>query len=319
MSRGISEFINDTFMRECIGSRCKYQEEYDDAFHAAVRETSGMSVADLFPSSRVMGMLAMAPRRALACRHRMQRVLEKVIEEKKEAMDRGDEAAQESFIGVLLRLQRDGSSPIELTNDTIVALMFDIFSAGSDTSASQLTWCMTELMRSPRVMTKAQAEVRKAFGEKERRITEEDLAMANLGYLKLVIKETMRMHPQLPLLIPRQCRETCKVMGYDIPKGTAVLINEFKPERFEDNDIDYKGTNYEYLPFGSGRRMCPGLNLGLANTNLVLASLLYHFDWKLPYGLEPKDVDATEAVGLIANKKTKLVLHPIARIALAKA
>ncbi|KAF8661164.1 hypothetical protein HU200_057274 [Digitaria exilis] len=319
MSRGISEFINDAFMRECIGSRCKYQEEYDDAFHAAVRETSGLSVADLFPSSRVMGMLAMAPRRALACRHRMQRVLEKVMKEKKQAMDRGDEAAQESFIGVLLRLQRDGSSPIELTNDTIVALMFDIFSAGSDTSASQLTWCMTELVRSPRVMAKAQAEVRKAFGEKERRITEEDLAMANLGYLKLVIKETMRMHPQLPLLIPRQCRETCKVMGYDIPKGTAVLINEFKPERFEDNDLDYKGTNYQYLPFGSGRRMCPGLNLGLANTNLVLACLLYHFDWKLPDGLEPKDVDATEAVGLIANKKTKLVLRPIARIALAKA
>lgn len=192
---------------------------------------------------------------------------------------------------------------------------------------------MTELIRSPRVIAKAQAELRQAFGEKKRTITEEDLAMANLGYLKLVVKETMRMHPHLPFLIPRQCRETCKVMGYDIPKGTAVLVNvwaisrdpkfwndpeEFKPERFEDNDLDYKGTNYEYLPFGSGRRMCPGLNLGLANTNLVLASLLYHFDWKLPDGLEPKDVDVTEAVGIISNKKTSLVLHPVTRIAPAK-
>ena len=90
---------------------------------------------------------------------------------------------------------------------------------------------------------------------------------------------------------------------------------EFKPERFENSNLQYKGTNYEYLPFGSGRRMCPGANLGLANVNLALVSLLYHFDWKLCDGLEPKDVDVSEDVGLVANKKTSLVLCPVTRIA----
>lgn len=208
-----------------------------------------------------------------------------------------------------------------------------MFGAGSDTSSSVLNWTMTELIRSPAAMAKVQAEVREAFKGKSR-ITEDDLANAELRYLKLVIKETLRLHTHLPFLIPRQCRETCQVMGYDIPKGTAVLVNVwaicrdpkywedgdvFKPERFEKNDLDYKGTNYEYLPFGSGRRMCPGVNLGLANINLVLVSLLYHFDWKLPDGTEPKDVDIWEAVGLIATKKTSLILHPITRIAPANA
>jgi cytochrome P450 len=189
---------------------------------------------------------------------------------------------------------------------------------------------MTELVRSPAAMAKAQAEVREAFKGKST-ITEDDIDRAELSYLKLVIKETLRMHSHLPFLIPRRCRKTCRVMGYDIPEGTTVLINiwaicrdpkywdddpeEFKPERFKNKSMEYKGTNYEYLPFGSGRRMCPGSNLGLANINLALVSLLYHFDWKLRDGVEPKDVDVREAVGIIANKRTSLVLRPVTRVA----
>jgi cytochrome P450 len=210
----------------------------------------------------------------------------------------------------------------------------DLFAAGSDTSASVLNWIMTELVRHPAVMSKAQAEVREAFKGKSR-IIEDDIAQADLKYVKLVVKESLRLHAHLPLLLPRRCRETCQVMGYDIPKGTTVFVNVwaigrdpnywgdgevFRPERFEEHDVDLKGTNYEFLPFGSGRRMCPGVNLGLANMNLVLVSLLYHFDWKLPDGIvEPKDIDIQEAVGLIAHKKTNLVLHPVTRIAPANA
>ncbi|CAO2152730.1 unnamed protein product [Urochloa humidicola] len=150
-----------------------------------------------------------------------------------------------------------------------------------------------------------------------------------MSYLRLVIKEALRLHVPAPLLIPRKCRQTCQVMGYDIPKGTAMFINmwaicrdskywddpeEFKPERFEDIDLDYKGRDYEFLPFGAGRRICPGINLGVGNIELALASLLYHFDWKLPEGIKPKDVDVSEAAGLGARKETSLIVHPVIRI-----
>ncbi|PAN47156.1 hypothetical protein PAHAL_9G238100 [Panicum hallii] len=329
LTKMISRLINDTFVRESIGSRCKYQDEYLEAFDTAVRQTSVLTVADLFPSSRLMQVLGTAPRKALACRNKITRILEQIIREKMEAMDRGDKTAHEGLIGVLLRIQKEASLSTPLTNDAIVALMFDLFGAGSDTSSTTLNWCMTELIRYPAAMARAQAEVREALKGKST-ITEDDLAGAELGYLKLVIKESLRLHCPLPLLLPRQCRETCQVMGYDIPKGTSVFVNvwaicrdpkywddaeEFKPERFESTNLDYKGTSYEFLPFGSGRRMCPGANLGLANIELALASLLYHFDWKLPNGVEPKDVEVWEASGLIGKKNIGLILQPVTRIA----
>ncbi|CAN6380892.1 unnamed protein product [Urochloa humidicola] len=320
LSKMISRFVNDTFVRESIGSQCKYQDEYLDALDTAVRQTSGLAVSDLFPSSRLMRVLDTAPRKVLACRNRIQRILEQIIQETKEA---GNES--EGFVGVLLRLQKDRSTQIPLDDGTVIAIMYDMFSAGSETSSTVLTWCMTELVRNPEAMAKAQEEVREAFNGKNM-IVEDDLK--GLTYINLVIKEALRLHTPVPLL-PRKCREACQFMGYDIPKGMAVLINmwaisrdprywddpeEFKPERFENTDLDYKGTNFEFIPFGGGRRICPGMNLGVGNIELALASLLYHFDWKLPDGIEPKDVDVFEAAGIIASKKTSLMVCPVTRI-----
>ncbi|CAL4985299.1 unnamed protein product [Urochloa decumbens] len=330
LSKMISKFINGTIVREAVGSQSKHQDDYLNAIDVALRQTLGLAVSDLFPSSKLMQVLSVAPRTVLAARNKMESILEQIIEETKEAMERGDGqatgAGHEGILNVLLRLQKEGTTPIPLTNEVIVTVMFDMFGAGSDTSSTLMNWCMTELVRSPAVMAKVQYEVREAFKGK-RTITEDDLK--ELSYLKLVIKETLRLHPPVPLMLPRKCRETCKVMGYDIPKGTVVFVNawaigrnpkywddpeEFKPERFENCNLDYKGTNYEFLPFGSGRRICPGINIGLANIDLALASLLYHFDWKLPDGMEPKDIDVREAIGLIASKKTSLIMHPVTRV-----
>ncbi|CAL4985303.1 unnamed protein product [Urochloa decumbens] len=331
LSKMISRLIIDTFVRESIGSRCRYQDEYLNALDTAFRQTSGLNIGDLFPSSRLLKALDMAPRKVLACRNRIQRILEQIIQETKEAVDSGNDqvatrTGSEGLLGVLLRLQKECSTPIPLDDDTIMAVMFDMFAAGTETSSSTLIWCMTELVRNPETMAKAQAEVREAFKGKNT-ITEDDLK--GLSYLKLVIKESLRLRTPAPLLSPRKCREPCQVMGYDIPKGTVMFVNmwaicrdprywddpeEFKPERFENSDLDYKGTNYEFLPFGAGRRICPGINLGVRNIELALASLLYHFDWKLPEGVEAEDVDVREAAGLGAHKKTSLLVHPVTRI-----
>ncbi|WVZ53697.1 hypothetical protein U9M48_004602, partial [Paspalum notatum var. saurae] len=306
LSKMISGLINDTFVRESIGSRCKYRDEYLDAIGTAIRQTSILTVADLFPSSRLMQGLGTAPRKVLACRDRIQRILEQIIHEETEAMDRGDEEAAESFVSVVLKVQKERTMPIPLTNDTMVAVMFRELVDRAE---------LVHDRASPISGGNGQSAVRVAFKGRNT-ITEDDVE--GLCYLKLVIKEALRLHTPVPLLLPRVCREACQIMGYDIPKGMVVFVNAwaicrdpkywdepevFRPERFESIDLDYKGTNFEFLPFGSGRRSCPGINLGLSNIELALASLLYHFDWKLPDGIEPEDVDISEAAGLVANKK----------------
>ncbi|CAN6284202.1 unnamed protein product [Urochloa humidicola] len=161
LSKMISKSINDTFARESVGSRCKHQDEYLDALDEASRYTAEVTVADLFPSMRIMQILGTASRKVLACRDRIQHILQQVIQETKEAMDRGDGQVaagagigSEGFIGVLLRLQKERSTPIQLTDETIIAVLFILFGAGSETSSTTLIWCMTELIRSPAVMAK---------------------------------------------------------------------------------------------------------------------------------------------------------------------
>lgn len=196
--------------------------------------------------------------------------------------------------------------------------------ASSETSATALQWAMAELIRNPRVMRKAQEEVRRVLHGHGSRVTEDSLG--DLRYLGLVIKEVLRLHPPASMLLPRECRTPCQVLGFDVPAGAMVLVNawaigrdprhwdepeEFWPERFEgDGAVDFKGTDFEYIPFGAGRRMCPGMAFGLANMELALASLLYHFDWELPDGTEPQGLDMTELLGLTTRRRSDLFLVP---------
>ena len=199
---------------------------------------------------------------------------------------------------------------------------------GTDAETFAIEWAMTELIKHPRIMAKVQAEIRHVANEKVD-FDEDDLM--KLNYLKLVIKETLRLHPPGTLLVPRQCKETCQLLGYSIPSGARVLINawalgrdpeywshaeEFIPERFEGSSIDLKGRNFEFIPFGAGRRSCPGMEFGMAVIEIVLARLLLHFDWKLPDGVKPTDVDMTEELGVVCHLKKPLSLVPVLRVPL---
>jgi len=202
----------------------------------------------------------------------------------------------------------------------------DLFAGGSETAATSLQWTMAELMRTPRVMRKVQDEVRQALAGRPT-VTEDDLG--DLRYMRLVIKESLRLHPPVPLLLPRECRNTCRVLGFDVPVGTIVFVNawaiardpsywekpeEFVPERFENGKVDFKGTDFEYLPFGAGRRMCPGMVFGLVHLELALAGLLYHFDWEMPSGMKAADLDMTEEMGVTTRRLHDLRLVPVVRV-----
>lgn len=204
-----------------------------------------------------------------------------------------------------------------------------MFVAGTDTTSSILEWAMTELARHPQVMKKAQQEVRDistGSGEGMGAVVESHLQ--HLHYMKAVIKETMRLHPPVPLLVPRESMENCILDGYDIPAKTRLLINtyaigrdpdswenplDFYPERFLSGggvDADFKGQDTRFLPFGGGRRGCPGYSFGLATVEIALARLLYHFDWELPHGVRADNMDLSEIFGLATRKKSALVLVP---------
>ncbi|RID60108.1 hypothetical protein BRARA_F03287 [Brassica rapa] len=142
----------------------------------------------------------------------------------------------------------------------------------------------------------------------------------------MVIKETFRLHHAVPLLLPRETVVHIKVQGYDIPPGRQILVNasaigrdpklwtnpeEFNPERFIDKPVDYRGQHFEFLPFGSGRRMCPGMPMGMAIVELGLLNLLYFFDWSLPDGMTIDDIDMEEAGTLTIVKKVPLKLVPV--------
>lgn len=197
-----------------------------------------------------------------------------------------------------------------------------MFGAGGDTSSSTIDWAMAEMIMDPRIMKKAQAEVREVFKTKGR---VDENYISELNYLKSVVKETLRLHPPLTLLLPRESGQACEINGYHIPIKTKVIVNvwamgrdpnywtepeRFYPERFIDSTIDYKGSNFEYIPFGFGRRMCPGITFGLRNIDLTLAMLLYHFDWKLPSGTKSEELDMTEQFGMSVRRKNDLLLVP---------
>lgn len=199
-----------------------------------------------------------------------------------------------------------------------------MFTAGTDTTTSTLEWAMAELLHNPETLKKVQAELRMTISP-NKKVEEKDIE--NLPYLRAVIKETLRLHPPLPILVPRMSMDSCKMLGYCIPKETQILVNVwaigrdpktwdeplvFKPERFlEPNTVDFKGHNFEFIPFGSGRRMCPAMPLASRVLPLALGSLLHSFDWALADGIKPEEMDMTERMGITLRKSVPLKAVPI--------
>jgi cytochrome P450 len=179
---------------------------------------------------------------------------------------------------------------------------------------------MTALIKNPAVMKKVQQEIRSSRVKKDF-LDEDDIQ--NFSYLKAVIKETLRLFLPNPLLVPRESREMCTIGGYQIPAKTIVYVNawaihrdfdvwkdpeEFYPERFLESPINFLGQDFEFIPFGSGRRICPGISMAVASLELILANILYSFDWELPHGLAKEDIDFERLPGIAQHKKNHLCL-----------
>uniref|UniRef100_A0A1J3FLS2 Cytochrome P450 71B35 n=1 Tax=Noccaea caerulescens TaxID=107243 RepID=A0A1J3FLS2_NOCCA len=236
------------------------------------------------------------------------------------------ERMSEDFVDMLLRLMKEETviGNGKLTRNHIKAILMDVLLGGVDSSSITMTWAMTELARNPRVMKKVQSEIRNQLGNNKSMISIEDTDQ--LDYMKMVIKETWRLHPPAPLLGPKEVINEFEINGYVIQPKTMLQVNVwaigrdpdtwkdpemFLPERFLDSNIDTKGQNFELLPFGGGRRLCPAIYMGTTMVEFGLANMLYHFDWKLPEGMAVEDIDMEESPGLNVSKKNELLLVPV--------
>ncbi|XP_057966123.1 cytochrome P450 84A1-like [Malania oleifera] len=268
--------------------------------------------------------------------------IDKIIDDhiQKKRRDGGEGEGEEEdrdMVGELLEFYSEGSdgakndseelqNSIKFTRENIKAIIMDVMFGGTETVASAIEWAMAELMKSPEDLKRVQQELTEVVGL-DRRLHESDLD--KLPYLKCAMKETLRLHPPIPLLLHETAADAV-LAGYSIPARSRVMVNAyaigrdptawtdpeaFKPSRFLDSSApDFKGSNFEFIPFGSGRRSCPGMQLGLYSLELMVAHLVHCFTWELPDGMTPSELDMNDLFGLTAPRAIRLVAVPSYRL-----
>lgn len=263
-------------------------------------------------------------------RKALDRMLEQMIEEHEQIPT--PQGHHNDFIDTLLSLMNQpinlhDEQPQALDRTSIKGILVDMIIGTSETANALIEWAMSELLRHPRVMLNLQNELKTVVGM-NRMVEETDIA--KLGYLDMVVKETFRLHPVVPLLAPHESMEDIVIEGYHIKKKSRITINVwaigrdpkvwsdnaemFYPERFVNSNIDVRGKNFELIPFGSGRRGCPGMLLGLTMVKLVVAQLVHCFEWELPCGMVPEDLDMSEKFGLTTPRAKLLLALPTYRL-----
>ncbi|XP_021766094.1 cytochrome P450 CYP82D47-like [Chenopodium quinoa] len=246
-------------------------------------------------------------------------IVERWLDERKNRRSSKEAQGKLDFMDVMLGIFETGQeTDSKFETDTIIkATCTAMILAAADTTAVTLTWALSLLLNNKEVLKKSQAELDIVVG-KERQVEESDLK--NLVYLQAVLKETMRLYPAAPLSVPREAISDCIVSGYNIPAGTQLFVNlykihrdplvwenhlDFHPERFltTNKDYDVRGQSFEFMPFGSGRRICPGISFALSVMQFTLANLLHGFDISIP---SDEPVDMTEGFGITNLKVTPL-------------
>lgn len=274
--------------------------------------------SDLFPWLKWMDLLGL--------KKKMNRDLGKALEIAskfvKEKLEQKKTNDNKDFLDVLIEFESNGvDEPKKLSQKELTIFILEIFLAGSETTSSTIEWAVTELLCYPDVLRKLKQELTDVVGN--RKVEESDID--NLPYLKAVIKEIMRLHPPIPFLVPRRAVKDTKFKGYDIPEDTQVFVNvwaigrdeeawddvnSFKPERFLGSNVDYKGNNYEFIPFGAGRRMCAGVPLAHRMLHLILGALIHEFEWKFGGDVCKENIDMKDKLGVTVRKEVSLFAVP---------
>jgi len=341
LTETLMSFTNSLICRIALGKSygCEYEEVVVDEvlgnrrsrlqvlLNEAQALLSEFFFSDYFPPigkwvDRVTGILSRLDKTFKELDACYERFIYDHMDSAKSGKKDNDNKEVKDIIDILLQLLDDRSFTFDLTLDHIKAVLMNIFIAGTDPSSATIVWAMNALLKNPNVMSKVQGEVRNLFGDKDF-INEDDVE--SLPYLKAVVKETLRLFPPSPLLLPRVTMETCNIEGYEIQAKTIVHVNawaiardpenweepeKFFPERFLESSMELKGNDeFKVIPFGSGRRMCPAKHMGIMNVELSLANLIHTFDWEVAKGFDKEEMlDTQMKPGITMHKKSDLYL-----------
>ncbi|XVF09638.1 hypothetical protein REPUB_Repub07fG0111300 [Reevesia pubescens] len=332
LSAKVAEVIEDIMYRMIVGRSKDNKFDLKPLIQDGLRLTGTFNIADYIPFLAPLDLQGLKPRFETV-RSGCDKFLEEIINEHEKEHNKGQQKQHRDFVDVMLSYLNQPMNPndeeqvhiIDRTN--IKAIILDMIAAALETSAVAIDWALAEVIRHPRVKSRLQKELESVVGM-NRMVEEADLA--KLTYLDMVLKETSRLHPVAPFLIPHESMEDITINGYHIPKKSRILINtwaigrdpnvwsdnadDFFPERFVNSNIDLRGHDFRLIPFGSGRRGCPGLQLGLTTVRLVLAQLVHCFEWELPNGMLPKDLSITEKFGLTVPRTKHLLAKPFYRL-----
>ncbi|KAL7131497.1 hypothetical protein ABFS83_12G007400 [Erythranthe nasuta] len=332
LSAKISSLTADMSCRMVFGKKYEDKDMGGRGFKSVIEE--GMKLAalpnlgDYFPFLGIFdlqGFKSKMKKIAKAYDDFFEKVIDEHVNGAAEVAERVDGKARD-IVDTLISIMQSGDAEFQFDRGHVKAIMLDMLAASMDTAASTVEWILALLIKNPRVMKKVQKELEQVVGL-ERMVEESDLDQ--LEYLDMVVKETFRLHPVAPLLIPHYSTEDCTVNGYHIPKESRVIVNthaigrdplvwarpnKFFPERFVGSEIDLRGQHFELLPFGSGRRGCPGMQLGLIQVRLIVSQLVHCFDWKLPEGMLPEELDMTEEFSLVVSRANPLIATPTFRL-----
>lgn len=309
LSKALSSVTANIICRMLMGTKCSTEVLGGfRGFAELLREVSILAgafyIGDYIPRLGWLDLQGIR-RRMKKVQSEFDRLTEGIIVEHIERRTQ-NAGANNCFVEVLLDISESGNGV--MSRNDMKALLLDMMVGGTDTSAATLEWAMLETLRHPVVIKRVQQELESVVGNNG---PLRECDVPSLEYLQCVVKETLRLHSTVPLLVPRESMEECTVAGYRIPAKTRVIVNawaigrdplvwgddalEFKPERFMHRDIDVRGQNFELIPFGSGRRGCPGISVGLEVVALGLANLFHCFDWSLEYrdGVEEPEIFGT--------------------------
>ncbi|XP_052288452.1 geraniol 8-hydroxylase-like isoform X2 [Citrus sinensis] len=290
------------------------EREFKDTVSGILEEVGKPNLSDHFPLLKKFDLQGIK-RRITVYSAKMLEVFDRLVDQRlKHRQEHGCSISTEckDILDTLLNIIQDKS--VEIETKHLKHFFADLFIAGNDTTSSTMEWAMAELLHNPEALLKAKLELEQTVG-KCKPIEESDIT--RLPYLQAVVKETLRLHPAVPLLLPRKATKDVAIAGFTVPKGAQVFVNvwaigrdestwdnphTFIPERFLGSNADFKGQHFELIPFGAGRRICPGLPLAIRMLHLMLGSLINSFDWKL----DDHNMDMEDKFGLTVQKPQPL-------------